>query len=317
MNEAEPMWMSECRLERRTLGRTGLLLAPLGWGTAPAGFLKSDLRTVDAMIGLMRDSGLELIDTAAAYDDAEVMLGAALTGRRDDFVLVGKCGMAVAGLAGAEWSASLIDDTLERSLRRLRTDHLDVLLLHSCGLEFLMRDETIAAMIRARDSGKARFIGYSGDNEAALHAACDPRFDVVEISVNLCDQMNIGMVLPAAECHGTGVLAKRMLANAAWRPAEEQRGIYRHYAEPYRHRLAAMGLDEVRTRLGMPWDEFALRFTLSFPGVHVGIVGTTRPGNLTRNLAFCDRGPLPVDDVEEIRSRFREASEGDCWLGLT
>ena len=127
---------------------------PLGWGAAPIGFLKTGQRAVDGMIAMLRDAGLEVIDTAAAYQNSESLLGRALRGCRDDFILIGKCGGAMPELPGDDWSAEAIHAAAERSLRRLGTDRLDVLLLHSCGLEVLENGEAVTALMDLKREGK-------------------------------------------------------------------------------------------------------------------------------------------------------------------
>ena len=192
------------------------------------------------------------------------------------------------GAGGREWSARVVTNTVDRALRRLRTDCLDVMLLHSCPLSVLQKGDALDAMVRARDQGKIRFAGYSGDNDAAAYAAGLPDVAVVQTSVNICDQSNIDSVLPRTREGGQGVLAKRPLANAAWKDVSVQRGIYQNYSRSYMARLQSMGF--TLTDLGFEgdparvWPGIALRFTLSQPGVHCAIAGTTSIRNARANL---------------------------------
>jgi len=305
-------------LARHPFGDTGLKVAPLGFGAAPIGFLATDQERIDRIVGELAACGVNVIDTAALYEGSEEAIGKALSGRRDSFLLVSKCGQAFPDLPGKEWSATVISATIDRSLQRLRTDRLDVMLLHSCDREVLEDGEAIAALVTARDAGKLRFIGYSGDNSAAAEAALIPEFSVIETSVNLCDQSNIDAVLPITLAHGIGVIAKRPLANTAWRMPESLSGMYQNYARPYCERFQAMGL-ELEEESGLSWSEIALRFTLFQPGVHVGIVGTTNPDNVRRNAEAAARGPLPDDLTARIRHAFTqaEAASGSPWPGLT
>ncbi len=218
---------------------------------------------------------------------------------------------------------SLISQTVERALQRLRTDHIDIVLLHSCSLTVLQRGEAISALVRARDAGKIGFVGYSGDNEAAAYAATLDDVAVIETSVNICDQANIDTVLQKTEENNIGVLAKRPIANAAWKDLSQQRGVYQSYAKPYRERLLAMGLTPIA--LGFQgettqlWPRIALRFTLAQPGVHCAIVGTTRPQNAQTNINSVEQGPLPKHLVQQIRHAFQSAqlNAGEDWPGLT
>ena len=197
------------------------------------------------------------------------------------------------------------------------------MLLHSCDLETLEKGDALGSLIEARQAGKIRFVGYSGDNEAAVHAAGLPDVAVIETSVNICDQANINGVLPLAAHNGIGVLAKRPVANAAWRDPAEHRGIYVNYTKTYTARLAAMGI--VPGDLGFDgpleavWPEIALRFTLAQPGVTTAIVGTTNEGHVRRNLEIAAMGPLPKDAEDKLREVFRRAEReaGEAWPGQT
>ena len=308
-------------MQKRAFGNTGLEVSPVGFGGAPVGFLQTEQRQVAAILNLLLDRGVNLIDTAAIYPGSEEAIGRAVAGRRDDYILVSKCGQAFEDLPGEEWSAEVIEKTIERSIRRLRTDRLDVMLLHSCDLPTLEKGEAIAALVKAREAGKIRFAGYSGDNEAAAFAAEDSELAVVETSINVCDQANIDLMLLTAVQKDVGIVAKRPLANAAWRKASEQPGMYADYAAEYMRRFQAMNLSPAELGVAGPpekaWPEVALRFSLSHPGVHTAIVGTTDPRHAETNLTIAEKGPLPDDLVEKIKAAFREAEaeSGTKWTG--
>ena len=306
-------------MDRRRLGRTGLQVSPLGFGGAEVGFLETDRKDVAVLLNRLLDEGVNLIDTAAGYAGSEEAIGAAVGHRRDDYVLVSKCGQAFDDIEGEAWSASCISQTVERALRRLRTDRLDVMLLHTCDLEVLQDGEALGALVAARDAGKIRFLGYSGDNETVAYAAGLDEVAVIETSINLCDQANIETVLPAAQQHEVGVLAKRPIANAAWKAASERRGLYVDYAQSYEDRLKAMAIAPEDLGFGAgDWARLALRFTLSQPGVTSAIVGTTREASIAGNLAAVAEGPLPAETLEVLRGAFRraEAASGESWPGL-
>ena len=304
-----------------TFGRTGLRVSRIGFGAGPIGYLGASPAQAGQVLNLLLDRGVNVIDTAAAYLGSEELIRDAVGHRRSDYILVSKCGRRVEGVAGADWSAQLVTDTVERSLRRLGTDHLDVMLLHSCGLDVLRRGEALDALLRAREAGKIRFAGYSGDNEAAAFAVGLPGVDVLMCSASLCDQANLEVVLPAAVQAGTAVLAKRPVANGAWKPAQDQQGIYRDYVKPYQDRFRAMGLDprELGFSGAEAWMEIALRFTLALPGVQVLSIGTTSPANAEANLRTLEAGPLAAGAVDRIRQAFRaaQAQAGVPWPGLT
>src|SRR6185437_9097326 len=218
-------------MRKVTFGKTGLQVSQLGFGGAPVGYLKTDRQRIAQIIDLLLENGVNFIDTAASYPGSENALGEILAGRREQVVIVSKCGSTLEDVPGKAWSQELVSGTVDRSLKNLRTDHLDVMLLHSCDLDTLKQGEALGALIKAREAGKIRFVGYSGDNQAAAYAATLPDVAVIETSVNVADQINLRLVLPATQKNNVGVIAKRPIANAAWRKPEQQQGLYRNYAQ--------------------------------------------------------------------------------------
>jgi len=294
-------------MERRRLGRTDIWTSVLGFGGGEIGHEQASLRTVERILGPALDRGLSLIDTAECYLASEELIGAAVGHRRDDYYLMSKCGHA-ADFALPDWDPRLIGLSVERSLKRLRTDHLDVVHLHSCGSETLRRGDVIEALQRVRDSGKTRYIGYSGDGIAALDAIECGAFDTLQVSVNIADQEAIERVLPIAAEAGIGVVAKRSIANAVWRSTERV-----PYLESYRDRLHKLnyGLLQSPSRDGI---ERALRFTLSTQ-VQTALVGTTSPQHLLEDMELAAGGPLTMLKFDSIRARWKIAAQPD-WIGL-
>ncbi|MGH9944503.1 MAG: aldo/keto reductase, partial [Pyrinomonadaceae bacterium] len=255
--------------------------------------------------------GLNVVDTAECYLDSEELIGRAVSPRRREFYLFTKCGHASSsGLAHPDWSPRLLSESIDRSLARLRTDYLDLLQLHSCSAEVLQRGEVIEVLQRAREQGKTRFIGYSGDGTDALYAVECGAFDTLQTSVNVADQQALELTLPPARERGMGVIAKRPLANAVWkhrdRPADP-------YVQPYWERLRQLDYGFLRGDVGEAVGK-ALRFTLSVPGVHTAIVGTARPGRWRENAELLGAGPLSTEEFGSIRERWGQAAEAD-WFG--
>jgi len=306
-------------MRKQTFGKTGFEVSPLGFGAAPAAFLKTDPAQVQKLLNRMIDAGVNVIDTAAMYPGSEECLGNLLAGRRNECVYVSKCGTKVSDSTAAEWSPELIAHSVDRALRLLKTDRLDVMLLHSCNAATLQKGDALSTLIKARDAGKVKFIGYSGDNETAAYAAALPDVAVIETSINICDQRNIDVVLPVARSHKVGVIAKRPIANAAWKDIHQQQGLYQTYAKTYTDRLKEMKLSPADLGFGgdaaAAWPEIALRFTLSQPGVHTAIIGTTSPANAERNLAIVEKGPLGAEAIAKIRQAFHAADPSGAWTG--
>jgi len=308
-------------MEKKILGKTDLSVSRLGFGSAPIGFLETSSRQVAKLVGTLIDQGVNLFDTAAMYQGAEAMLGEFLKGRRDEVVLVSKCGGPDADLPGEDWSPQRITASIDRSLERLGTDHLDVVMLHSCDQAVLEQGDALGALLAARDAGKTRYLGYSGDNQPAACAAAMEAIDVVEMSINVADQHNIKAVLPVCLEHHVGVIAKRPIANAAWNPLNKQRGMYQEYARVYHERLKQMAITP--HELGyhgyteVEWPEIALKFTLGIEGVDTAIVGTTSTVNAQANLEAVSKNPLREEVVTKLREAFCSAqtAEGVAWLG--
>lgn len=295
-------------IERRVLGKTGLAVSVLGFGGSEIGYQGVPLRTVEKVLNGALDEGLNVIDTAECYADSEELVGKALSSRRGEFVLMTKCGHSD-GFLGRDWAPKTLERTIERSLKRLRTDHVDVMQFHSPEAETIRDDAVLSVLTRARDAGKTRFIGYSGDSGDALEAVELGVFDTLQISISIADQEAIELVMPAAKIRNMGVIAKRPIANAAWLTPRMSAS---DYSYPYRQRLKKLDFDF----LARPSEsvEAALRFTLSVPGVHTAIVGTTKPDRWHENARYAERGALPKDRYDRIRARWREIA-GPDWTG--
>ena len=306
-------------MKKHAFGRTGFEVTQLGFGAAPAAYLAADQERAAKAINQLLDAGMNLIDTAAGYPGSESFLGERFSHRRKDFVLVSKCGHRIPESNSEPWAPETITATVDRALRQLRTDHVDVMLLHSCDMKVMQKGEALAALARAREAGKIRFAGYSGDNAVAAYAATLADIAVIETSVSIADQINIDLVLPKTVERNIGVLAKRPIANSAWR--RELPGIYANYAKVYADRLATMKLDPAELGVSGPeetaWPELALRFTLSQKGVNTAIIGTTNPENASANIKYAEKGPLPAEVVEKIRKAFRTADPEKKWAGQT
>jgi aryl-alcohol dehydrogenase-like predicted oxidoreductase len=298
-------------MERRPLGKTGLEVTVLGFGGAELGFDDGvTVQTVEALLHPAIDAGLNVVDTASAYLGSEALLGQALKGRRDRVHLFTKCG-ATDGFARSDWSPKGLRSQLEASLVALKTDHVELLQLHSCSVDVLERGEAIATLEALKREGKTRFIGYSGDSVAAVWAVTCGRFDTLQTSVNVADQRVLDEALPLARAANLGVIAKRPIANVAWKHGEQ--GPTNRYHRPYWERLRALDFDFTRQSLPVA-VETALRFTLSQPGVSTAIVGTSSPGRWAENAAFADKGPLPPKVIEAVRARWSAVAR-DSWTG--
>src|SRR5215475_2848413 len=118
-------------MERRRLGKTDMVVSVLGFGGSEIGYERVSARTVATLLGRALDAGLNVIDTAECYENSEELIGKALSGRRAEVHLFTKCGHG-GGWSRADWRPSALLTSIERSLERLATDHVDLIQLHSC-----------------------------------------------------------------------------------------------------------------------------------------------------------------------------------------
>lgn len=215
----------------RPLGRTGLNVGPIGLGTTklgrntdvkyPAVFdLPSD-QDVAKLLETALDLGVNLIDTAPAYGESETRLGAFIAAHRDRIVLATKCGERYEnGRSIYDFSAAAITASVEESLRRLQTDHVEILLLHSNGedVKILTETDALEALGALKRSGKVRAAGISAKTEAGI-ALARGSLDVVMAPFSRSDQALAGALAGAHE-NGLGVLAIKGLASGHLAAAE-------------------------------------------------------------------------------------------------
>jgi aryl-alcohol dehydrogenase-like predicted oxidoreductase len=292
-------------MEKATLGNTGLEVTRLGVGLAEVGFELNfaDEDRAGKVLNSALDAGINFLDTAACYDISEELLGRTVSHRRSEYYLATKAGHVTDGYQGQEWTYQTVAHSIDRSLVRMRTDHLDLVQLHTCEVDVLERGEVIRALQDARRAGKARFIGYSGDNEAALWAVESGLFDTLQTSFNLVDQRARLELFARARAKGMGIIAKRPIANSAWGAPRSPRS----YADEYFRR--AQALLAAGPIPGAPDDRIALAlgFTLSHPEVNTAIVGSAKPEHMLANISLLKSGlRLAPEVVETLHQRFEQ-----------
>jgi aryl-alcohol dehydrogenase-like predicted oxidoreductase len=299
-------------MEKRQLGHTDMKVSVLGFGGSEIGYQHVSLNNAKKLLNEALDSGINVIDTAECYITSEELIGEAISRRRKDFYLFTKCGHE-SGWSYPDWRPQSLLRSIQRSLKRLKTDHVDLLQLHSCSEAELRNGSVIDALKRFRERGYTRHIGYSGDGRAALYAVECGEFDTLQTSINIADQEALDLFLPAAAERNVGVIAKRPVANVAWqngdRPPSDP------YDRPYWERLKKLRYDFLRGDL-QETVATALRFTLSVPGVCTAIVGTAKSARFAQNVSVVSAGPLPEDIFATIRARWREVAS-ERWLGQT
>lgn len=294
-------------MKKRRLGRTDIIVKPLGFGGARIGFERSSQIEVDQIMDTLLDEDIIFVDTASSYSGSETLIGNAMGDRRDRFVLSTKVPNVPGDGAGLNWSAKSIEQAIDSSLSHLRTDHLDVVHLHGPSLQTLMDGEAVNAVQRAQKSGKCKYIGFSGDGSAAMAAIKLEVFDTLQTSFNLVDQKAGTEILPAAREAGLGIIAKRPLANGTF---GKTRSPY-EYADEYFERTRG-----IRVPAGGPVDpyELSLRFALSNSMIDICIVGTTCAEHIVDNARSMDKGKLNDETIASLIQQFAEL--GKEWHPL-
>lgn len=290
-------------METRQFGKTDMQVSVLGFGGAEIGFNEVEQDQATYILNDVLDNGCNVIDTAECYMGSEELIGTAVGHRRDEFHLFSKCGHT-SGLDGTDWEPDMLRRSIDRSLIRLKTDRIDLMQLHSCSIETLDSGDAIAVLREAKAAGKIRYIGYSGDSLEAKHAIALGVFDALQTSCNIADQECIDLTLPLAKAQGMGVIAKRPVANVAWKhESAEVAG----YGEEYWRRF--QDLKFVFPDL----FDLALRFTLS-QDIHVAIVGASKPERWAANSFIALKGVLDSMTNDEVRNRWKAVAKPE-WVG--
>jgi aryl-alcohol dehydrogenase-like predicted oxidoreductase len=302
----------------RTLGRTGANMSILGYGAmelrgAPRG---PEIEDEDAgrLLNAVLDGGINLIDTSPDYGRSEELIGASIGHRRDEFFLASKCGCLLELPTGSpppyphDYSPENVRADVEQSLRRLRTDRLDLMQVHmSPSVAELRENHTVETLQALQQEGKVRFIGMSGILPHLPEHIAMNVFDVFQIPYSAVQREHEDLITQAAST-GAGTLIRGGAARGA--PSEEKDWRTGPLSQPAglgQRNWEASGIEDLLTGSGMSRMEFILRFTLSHPGLSSTIVGTSSPAHLAANIAVAERGPLPDDLYEEAKKRLQPA----------
>jgi len=288
----------------KTLGRTGLEVTQLGYGSMGLrGPRTWGVRVVsdedaDRFLNAVVDAGINFIDTAPDYGVSEERIGRYLSARRAEFYLATKCGCAPIQHEDRlevkhVWTRDVIQRNIETSLRRLRTDYVDVLQFHGGDAETLQREGLIELLRDLREQGIIRFLGVSSSLPHLSGLIDLGVFDTFQIPYSCLAPEHHEWITRAAET-GAGIIIRGGIAQGG-PEAEIQRPAINDIWTRAR-------LDEVLP-VAMKRAELILRYTLSHPHCHTTIVGTCNPDHLAENLTATARGPLPSDLYKETRSR--------------
>jgi len=311
-------------MEYTILGRTGLKVSVAGLGCGGPSRLgqkanKSEKESI-ALVRQALDTGVNLLDTAEVYGTEEIV-GKALEGiPRDEVVISTKKKFP---LSDPKNPAGELKKSLEQSLRRLRTDYIDIYHVHGVEPQEYpyVLDNLVADLLRLKEQGKIRFMGVTeafieDTKHQMLQRALEDRWwDVVMVGFNILNQSARAAVLSKTLERNTGVLVMFAVRKALSQPAS----LSEIWAE-----LKQKGLVDGGSSVGGPLDflikegisstipEAAYRFCRHEPGVHVVLSGTGSPDHLKANIESLTKPPLP----ETVTARLREIfGKVDCVTG--
>lgn len=297
-------------MEYRTLGRTNLSVSSISLGTvalgldygiaAPGNFGRPDPEAALRLLQEAREAGINFFDTAPAYGSSEALLGQAL-GNDPGCIIATKVSIPPENdpcWADAGRLKGTLRASLQKSLRRLNREVLDVVQLHNPTPEILGRWELLEVLLEARQRGMVRFLGASVYGEAAaqavLAAGC---FEVLQVAFNLLDQRLSRRIFPAAQQQGVALVVRSaflkgvLTQKARWLPPE---------LLPLRKAVA-----RTRRLLHVSWEglpELALRYCLSVPGPSTVLVGVRTSPELGQALQALRAGTLSDSCLQQARS---------------
>lgn len=294
-------------MQTRPLGRTGLHVPILAFGASSLGQEFRSI-TLDEALGSVRtalDCGLTLIDTSPFYGRgmSEVLLGIALKGvPRESYLLCSKLGRY--SLEHFDFSPRRVAESVDVTLHRLGTDHLDIMLCHD--IEFVpleqIVDETLPALRAIQRSGKVRFIGFSGYPQKIFRVICDQADVDCVLNYNQYTLQNTRFAdetVPFLEAKGIGVMSAgpfsaRLLTDAplpAW------------LKEPEDVKAAARQAAELCRRRGSSIAKLAVQFAVANPAIATTIAGSANPANI-RAWATWVAEPLDQELLREVQAVF-------------
>jgi aryl-alcohol dehydrogenase-like predicted oxidoreductase len=310
-------------MKLRMFGSTGLQVSELGLGCARiGGNFKNDPATFVELLCAARDNGINFFDTADMYcqGESETLLGRAFRRRRSEVIIASKVGYclpkqrqliarvkplvrplirllrvrreqlpsAVRGELAQNFSSAYICTAVEASLRRLRTDYLDVLQLHSPPADIVSGGEWTQSLQTLKRSGKVRFFGMSCDTlESATAALKVADVAAIQVVVNLLEDSFASAVVPQAHQQGVAVIARECLANGLLVKAERDLDLKAYCRSPDEEVLRRSQLTSHRQTAadrGIALSKLALGYALGSEGVSVALIGVSRMEQLTATL---------------------------------
>jgi len=290
----------------RALGGTGADVSILSYGAMELRGQRRGPEITDEdagrLLNAVLDGGINLIDTSPDYGRSEELIGAHVSHRREEFFLASKCGCLLEPPPDAsppyphDYRPENVRADVEQSLRRLRTDRLDLVQVHMSPSKATLEDNHVVETLKdLQAEGKVRFIGMSGILPNLPDHLAMGVFDVFQIPYSAVQRDHEDLITQAAAA-GAGTLIRGGAARGAasdeknWRngPLSQDPGVGQRNWE-------SSGIAALLSEAGMSNMEFVLRFTLSHAGLSTTIVGTSNAEHLAGNIAVAEKGPLPAD----------------------
>ena len=300
-------------MKKSLLGKTNMEITRIGLGLAEVFRQQTKISDQESshFLNSVLDQGINFLDTAPCYGITEKIIGRTVANRRNEYYLATKAGHVTGGYSGIEWTGKTITDSIDRSLKDLSTDYLDLVQLHSCEIDILENSDCIESLIKAQEAGKTRFIGYSGDNDAAAWAINSGIFATLQTSFNIVDQNARLNLFEKAQSQNMGIIIKRPVANGAW----QAKSLPSQYATQYFERAKIMdSIGPIDSAYENPID-LTLAFVLSHKAVTTAIVGTHNLDHLKSNIELSNSDfDLNNETLQEIYSRFKEHKND--WVQL-
>lgn len=254
-------------IRKRRLGRTRLDVSELALGTVELGMAygihaeRPSEKGASALLHHALDAGINLLDTARAYGDAEAIIGRNLAGRRKEYVLLSKVPVG---------TAEAVESAVNQSLIQLRTECIDVMLVH-CGYDATPDQDTVDALVNCRSAGKLRFLGASVYGESAALACINEDWcECVEIAYSMLDRRPERTTLQKAADHDTGVIARSVLLKGSLTPRCSS---LPDEFKPLKSAVAQV-VEAARSAMSELPDH-AYRYVLNHPAVASALVGTS------------------------------------------
>ena len=312
-------------LPTSVLGRTGATVTKLAYGAMELrgripGRGGRDVSPAEAgaILNAVLDAGISLIDTSPDYGRSEELIGESISNRRSEFFLSSKCGCPVNPPEGERpphvFTRANVRAGVEQSLRRMKTDHIDLVQFHiSPSRAELEKNDSVAELVELQREGKIRFIGMSGTLPNLTDHIAMGVFDAFQIPYSALERDHEAPIRDAAAA-GAGTIIRGGVARGT--PVAGPEAIERlpeQFRQTYARRRDLWdeaGLDDVLD--GMSRMEFMLRFTISHPEMTTTIVGTANPQHLADNVAAARKGPLPADQYSEAKRRLDVAAKAQA-----